>query len=73
MSASQLSIRNTFIEHLPPSLSELKNLTSLILVDNPNLKILPNFLTDLPNLKTLSISKNLEPTVPKGNFKVIVL
>lgn len=64
MSASQLSIRNTFIEHLPPSLSELKNLTSLILVDNPNLKILPNFLTDLPNLKTLSISKNLEPTVP---------
>lgn len=73
MSASQLSIRNTFIEHLPPSLSELKNLTSLILVDNPNLKILPNFLTDLPNLKTLSVSKNLEPTVPKGNFKVIVL
>jgi len=68
-----LSIRNTFIKALPANLSELKNLTSLILVDNPNLTTLPSFISTLPNLKTLRISKNLIASVPKGNFEVVVL
>lgn len=67
-----LSIRNTSIYHISPNLSELKNLTSLTLADNPNLTILPNFLVDLPKLKTLRISQHLTEAVPKGNFEVIV-
>jgi Leucine-rich repeat (LRR) protein len=68
-----LSLRNTLIKALPKTLFQLKNLTSLILVDNPNLTGLPSFLAELPNLKTLRISKNLEATVPEGNFEVVVL
>jgi len=68
-----LSIRNTLIKSLPSSLSELKNLTSLILADNPNLTILPDFISTLPKLKTLRISKNLIGAVPEGNFEVVIL
>lgn len=68
-----LSIRDTAITEIPVSVLALKNLQTLTLDANPKLQNLPNFLDELPNFKSLRISHDLAPIVPKGDFEIVFL
>lgn len=67
-----LSIRNTSIENLPTSIHQLNALTSLTLINNSKLSALPNSLTNLPVLKTVSISRSLANHFNQQQIKVTI-
>jgi len=64
-------IEKTFIDHIPESFCNLKNLSTALINYNPFLTNLPNCFGDLTNLKHLKLNWNNIETLPEsiGNLK----
>jgi len=69
-SLQMLSVAKTGISTLPSSMSKLKELVELDVSGNPNLKQIPDFIGQLPKLKTLKFSS--DQTAPKNARAEIV-